>query len=396
MDWIEEIVQKMKKKISDASLRTSLLVAILVSVIAAFVAFVFTRGFIYGWIRVVVNRYTTMEYFMDMQILTDNTGIPMHIQMGLLILKFLYSHSFVLYMLLAEYIGVRWFFRNKMQPGIDSMHTAVGYLTLGDLGHEKNYLEKNEIGEVCDEIEKLRKQMTVMKQQEWEMQSEQSSINAAFAHDLRTPLTVMKGYTEFLMKYQPEGKVSEEMLLEKLSIMHQHQERLLDFSKTMTEIQNIEMRELHCAPIAYTDFLSCLQTIIEELGKQSGKQIIFQSENEVAQTLQISIDQNLVIEVCENLISNAIRYASSRVWVQVNIRQQYLQCYIEDDGSGFSPKALKEAKTLYYSEEKGSSHHFGMGLYISEKLCKKHGGTLTIINSTEGGAICAAEFNLIK
>lgn len=395
MDWIEEVIHRLKKKIASSSLQTGLLLTIFISMVAAVVAFAFTRNLIYGWICVVTNRYTTVDSITNMHVFASNTGMPLHVWIGICILKLLYEYGLVLYILLAEYIGVKWYCKNRMMPGLESVQTAVGYLTLGDLGHEKNYFYENEVGRICSEIEKLRQQMLAAKRIEWEQQEEQSCVNAAFAHDLRTPLTVMKGYTDFLIKYQPEGKVSEETLLDKLVIIRQQQERLLEFSKTMAEIQNIEQQEVHCKWMAYIDYLTSLQMTIVEMGKQSGKQVSFHIDQKYEKDLQISIDPNIIMEVCENLISNALRFAKSQVQVNVRIHNQYLQCYVEDDGKGFSVNALKEGKKLYFSEEKRSSNHFGMGLYISEKLCKKHGGTLTLINSAEGGAICGAEFKII-
>ena len=73
---------------------------------------------------------------------------------------------------------------------------------------------------------------------------------------------------------------------------------------------------------------------------------------------------------------------------------EWLTIFVKDDGDGFSAKALKEAKKLYYSEDKGMSNHFGMGLYISEKLCEKHGGNLTLVNGMDQGAIVAARFRV--
>ena len=368
----------------------------------------------------IVERYASMEDFMDESFFRIVLDIPTRIQVELWILKFLYQNSLVIFIIISEYSGVFVFFKHKMKPAIASMHSAIGYMKLRDLSHEQNYFDRDEVGTICDELEMLRRQMIAAKHQEWEAQSEQSSINAAFAHDMRTPLTVMKGYTEFLLKYQPEGKVSEEALLEKLGIMHQHQERLLEFSKTMTEIQNMEMRQLHCMPIIYVELLAHIHGTVEELGKQSGKRIVYQVQNisveatgEIGigendkkvsheeewrdvtrQDLEISVDENLIMEVCENLISNGLRYAMEEISVCVMLGDHRLQVYVRDDGTGFSHKALREAKSLYYSEEQGTSHHFGMGLYIAEKLCQKHGGTLEIINSTKGGAVCAAEFQV--
>ena len=236
-----------------------------------------------------------------------------------------------------------------------------------------------------------------MKYREWDAQKELSSINAAFAHDMRTPLTVMKGYTEFLLKYFPQGKVSQELLLEKLSTIYQHEERLLEFSKTMTEIQTIEMRELRCKWCSLGELIHELQITVKEMECQCGVQISMTLQEDmvdITDKVILSMDKSLILETFENLLSNGIRYAQKQIEIKLMLEQERLTIFVKDDGKGFSAKALKEAKKLYFSEEKGTSNHFGMGLYICEKLCEKHGGNLSLVNGIDGGAIVAAQFRV--
>ena len=108
----------------------------------------------------------------------------------------------------------------------------------------------------------------------------------------------------------------------------------------------------------------------------------------------ISLDKSLIFETFENILSNGIRYAQSSIEIKLMLEKEWLTIFVKDDGDGFSAKALKDAKKLYYSEDKGMDHHFGMGLYISEKLCEKHGGNLTIVNGIDQGAIVAARFRV--
>ena len=66
-----------------------------------------------------------------------------------------------------------------------------------------------------------------------------------------------------------------------------------------------------------------------------------------------------------------------------------------DDGPGFSEEGLKMAAKPYYKDkEEESQEHFGIGLYICYVLCGKHGGTLAIHNSVNGGAIISASFQV--
>lgn len=383
MDWIEEQVEKIKQYIKDAKLERSLICCLLVSVAAAVVLFIFTRNICYGWITVLEQRYPEIK---------DEAAIV------LTLLQFFYYYNLIFYLLIAMIVAVRIFSRRKLYTAVESINTAVGYLIQGDYSHEPVYQSHDELGMVCKRMEELRQRLLEEKRRQWRSDEGQRSINSAFAHDMRTPLTVMMGYTEFLLKYVPKGKVSEPMMLEKLDTMYKQQVRLLEFSKTMTEVQHMELRELHCKKYQLSELKESLKKTVNELEKQSGIQIYIEQEsskNYPEYTVssgneEISADFSLVLEVCENLLSNALRYAKHEIRIVLKLEEKSLTIFVKDDGNGFSPKGLREASELYYSESKGEEGHFGMGLYICRTLCEKHGGTLSIINGVEGGAIVAA------
>ncbi len=110
------------------------------------------------------------------------------------------------------------------------------------------------------------------------------------------------------------------------------------------------------------------------------------------------MDDNLVMEVLENLLSNAIRYAGKRIEVlsDYDPRRQEWILAVRDDGPGFSEEQLERAMKPYYKEPEigGPDEHFGIGLHICRELCRKHGGTLNAANSIQGGAIVTASFRV--
>lgn len=396
MDWLEEFVQSGKAVIKNAKLSIGLFFTLVLHMAGALVLYIVTRNICYGWIIVLEQRYSNIDNFYSEEALRISIHAPFMVEVEVAVLRFFYFYGLYFYALVAVLLAIRWYFKHKINPGLQMVKREIGYLTIGDYSHETAYHEKDEIGAITDEIEILRKQLVEMKQGEWNLQMEQSSINAAFAHDMRTPLTVMKGYTEFLLKYVPKGKVNEAMLMEKLTIMLQHQERLLEFSKTMTEIQTMEMHPLHGKWIAFQELLEKVQVTVNELAKQSTVNIKIVVENqEKLESKQLFLDPSIVLEVCENLLTNGLRYSIEQVEVKLTLLDDYFTIYVSDDGDGFSVMALKEAKKLYFSEEKGQSNHFGMGLYICEKLCEKHGGSLAIVNGVEKGAVVAAQFHII-
>ncbi len=103
----------------------------------------------------------------------------------------------------------------------------------------------------------------------------------------------------------------------------------------------------------------------------------------------IMCDENLIQEVVDNLIINALRYVVSQIDIIINLEQDKLYLYIKDDGRGFSKELLDKGIRPYFTTSDG---HAGLGLTICRTLCKKHGGSLELMNSVQGGAIACAYF----
>lgn len=384
MDLIETLITKAKNKITNSSIGRSITYTMLLYFLLGMTAYILVRILCSGWYTVILQRYDLISANGDIV-----TAINGNIKYVLFFLQLIIDHSAIFWIMLAEMIGIRRFVRFRLTAETAAVHSALEYMTLGDLSHEQAFIGSDEIGALAAQTESLRLHMLESKRDEWELQKEQKSINSAFAHDMRTPLTVMKGYTEFLLRFIPQGKLSQEAVLDKLRTILEQQERLLEFSKTMSEIQNIEMRELHCTPVSIEklsgDILDMALSLLNE--SQSSDVIV---DDNTPPTL--TLDDSLVMEVCENLVSNAIRYTRSQVTIRLSFADERFIVYVEDDGPGFSAGGLEHAATLYWTESSQSGCHFGMGLYICSKLCEKHGGILRHINKINGGAIVSAEF----
>lgn len=237
----------------------------------------------------------------------------------------------------------------------------------------------------------MRKNMLATKRDQWKQQEEQRKINAVFAHDIRTPLTVIRGYTEFLQKYVPSGKVTEEMMLAKLETMLRQEERLLQFSNTMTTIQKMEKWHLSGSWHNVSEIIEQLWAVTEGFSHSEEKKISLHARI-VEQSL--FLDLNLLTEVFENLLNNALRYAVEKIEVEIVLSGSDLTLFVRDDGPGFSVRALRSGMNAYFSEEEGDVGHFGIGLSVCKMLCENHGGRLTLSNSVQQGAISAATLSV--
>lgn len=279
------------------------------------------------------------------------------------------------------------FYKRELQKPVEILFDASKKISENKLDFCIEHTNKNELGQLCRAFDDMRQALYKSNQEMWRSLEERKRLNSAFSHDLRTPLTVLKGYAEFLEKYIPDGKVSEEKLMSVISMMNGQISRLERYTQKMNAVQKLEDIVPNQLPIS----AEALSAMLMETGKLiCGDQfkISFTPDSRT-----ISIDTDLVIQVYENLISNAMRYAETSVEVNCSISENMLTIAVLDDGSGFTEEALKKAAQPFFRDEKEPDKmHFGLGLYICRILCEKCGGDLKVENHENGGKVTAEFF----
>lgn len=277
------------------------------------------------------------------------------------------------------------FYRRKIEKPVAILSEASENISNNRLDFSVEIPEKNELGDLCLSFEKMRAALQDNNLEMWRQVEERKRLNAAFAHDLRTPLTVLKGQSEMLVKYAP--KMSEEKIVSTAEMMKRHIIRLENYVDTMNNLQRLEDIEVTKELIEVKEF--------EKQLRITGTAICTEKDFTLFQNLSdiqnVKIDISVVMQVYENLLSNALRYAKTKIEVTVDRHNEFLMLIIADDGTGFTSKDLSNAmKPFYRAESKSHNEHFGMGLNICKILCEKHGGYIQISN--ENGAKVIAAF----
>ncbi|KQO17586.1 sensor histidine kinase [Paenibacillus sp. Leaf72] len=282
------------------------------------------------------------------------------------------------------------FYRWKLKEPLGMLMKASEKISANDLGFHLSYDSKDEMGELCRVFENMRGQLERNYKALWRSAEERQQLNAIFAHDLRTPLSVLKGYSDFLTTYLPAKKISEEKLLEMVQTMKVHIVRLENYTEAMNSIQRLEDMPVNSRE---TD-MHHLTSLLNESARQIAGQYAKSFDSSIAvDSNKIAVDSDLVMQVFENLLANAARYASSRVKVHYRFCRGFFTITVTDDGTGFSDEALQKAKLPFYRGEIGDAHaHHGLGLYICKVLCEKHEGGLHVENGSDGGGKVMASF----
>lgn len=279
------------------------------------------------------------------------------------------------------------FYNRKLKKPLAMIDEASAKIAAGDLDFQVAYDDQNEMGRLVTSFEIMRRALVNNNREMWRKVEQRKCLNAAFAHDLRTPLTVLRGYVEYLQTYVPQGRVTEEKIISTTDVMHAYLTRLEGYTASMSMVQKLEEAEMKPEFIDFELLTQRLRSTADILCRAN----ILHFTAQGGGTVWIDID--IVSQVLENLVSNASRYAKTAIRVHCHINQEHLlELVVSDDGEGF-PDALLQKGIAPYSrlnDEDIHSQHYGLGLYICKTLCNSHGGDLTIQN--DGGAKVIASF----
>ncbi len=277
------------------------------------------------------------------------------------------------------------YYRKKLREPITQLQNGVERIQEDNLDFHIEYDGDDELGRLCCSMEKMRRELRQKHKALWESLEQRKLLNASVSHDLRTPITVLKGYLDYLEKNIPQDKLTEDMLFDTVSSMQGAVNRLELYVESVRDIEKIENIEIEKRSENVKLLLNELRSNVRQLARN--KEIIISNDITVD---KIQIDKGVFFRILENLLQNALRYAEEQVSINLSHKKDFLVLTVKDDGKGFSAADLEKATTVFYSNDK-EKQHFGIGLSVCKILCEKHGGLLYVGNQKEKGACVTAK-----
>ena len=254
---------------------------------------------------------------------------------------------------------------------IQQISTAAGKYAKGDFAESISYSGHDEIGDLCDAINHMAKELSTAE----EMKNE---FISSVSHELRTPLTAIKGWAETIYTENDPETIHKGMnvIISETERLSQMVEELLDFSRMQSGHFTLQKDTM--------DVLAELGDAVLIYMNKAAKDNIRVSYDEPEMLPFLYGDKNRIRQVFINIIDNAIKYSDpgGHVHVEAAEHNGNIVVSVSDTGCGIKASDLPKIKTKFYKPNhtrRGS----GIGLAVADEIITAHGGKLDI-TSEEG------------
>ena len=271
----------------------------------------------------------------------------------------------------------------KIQKEMNMVYHSGLYFNKKDNQH----LQIKEFIETNDLIEKMQSEIKNRIQNEKEQKKELMFQVSSAAHDLRSPLTVIRGNAEFLQSTEQTPQAMECLKdLEQASIqLNDYFNHFIQYSKTFYD-HDIQLENISIQQVTHQ--------LKEQITPLLPRNTQFVFSNTVTPSTQIAIHSNLFFRAITNIINNAIQHQKdndAKIQLTMSQEKNRLVLTIWNNQSTFSKNVLQHAGNLFYKEDQARTpsqeSHFGLGLSFVKRVMKLHNGTMHLENIHNGAQV---------
>jgi signal transduction histidine kinase len=212
---------------------------------------------------------------------------------------------------------------------------------------------------------------------------ERSDLVATVAHELRSPLTGVKGFVATLLsKWDKLNDEQKKMMLETVNV---DADRLTRLIAELLDVARIDTGRLSLYPRPLP-FVDAVDRILTSLRAGTAREIVFDAADDLP---MIQADPDKLAQILTNLVENAVRHGEGQVRLTAtpipdNTPFAGVLLHVDDEGDGISPEIRSRVFTKFWKH--GSRGGSGLGMYIVHGLTNAHGGTIEIDDAPSGGA----------
>ncbi|MFR2144453.1 MAG: sensor histidine kinase [Faecalimonas sp.] len=284
----------------------------------------------------------------------------------------------ILLEILASLFVISYIFGKYLGKKIDKLLTVVYKIEQQDLDFEIQKSKLFEVDQALDALDHMRIALRQSLSKQWYDDKMRQDQLSALAHDLKTPLTIIRGNTELLFEtsLSTEQRECAEYIENSSLQMQDYVQTLIEATKSWDSYQPC-MKKVNMGSL-----LMRLKNQIDGLCAVNNITLHWDCGQYPA---YITADHDLLIRMLVNVLSNAVEHTpqGGNVTFEVWEYNNELSFRITDTGTGFSDEALKHATEQFFMDDdsRNSKSHYGIGLYVAASIAKKHGGKILLENS---------------
>lgn len=215
-----------------------------------------------------------------------------------------------------------------------------------------------------------------------------SEFLSMVSHEIRTPITVIMGYTQCLMGDLAGPLSSDQKTILQKILFASH--NLIDLVNNVLDMSKLEAGKMELS-LEIFDLVELIKNCIEMVFPLAEKKGIPITENYSVTQLKIYADPTKIRQCILNLLSNAIKFTETgNIQLSLHCVESDVNIHIQDSGIGMSPEELSKIFTPFTQADNSTSRKYGgsgLGLTISKRFIEMHGGRITVKSEKEKGSL---------
>ena len=289
--------------------------------------------------------------------------------------KDLFISAFVILISVALVVGL-WVYRSIAVPLV-KLKKATQNIKEGNLDFVLDVEGKDEFSELCQDFEEMRRRLKESTEEKSLIEKENRELISNISHDLKTPITAVKGYVEGIMDGVADTPEKMDRYVRTIYNKTNEMDHLINELTFYSKIDTNRIPYTFSKLNVDDYFSDCAEEVGLEL-ETRGIQLYY--ANYVEKDVLVIADGEQIRRVIHNIISNAIKYMDkTKGVIQIRVKDvgDFIQVEIEDNGKGIASKDLTYIFDRFYrtdvsrNSSKGGS---GIGLSIVRKILEDHGG----------------------
>ena len=241
-----------------------------------------------------------------------------------------------------------------------------------------NTKKGNEITSISESLEKMRISLT-------EAQNQKTKFIMGISHDLRTPVAVIKGYTEAISDGVISGEEDVKNAMELITTKTNQLETMIDTLISFTKMNSTEIRQ-SMKTQSITSFITEIVKEEETIGNVFKRNII--THIDFDRDILVPFDRQLATRVFENLFNNALRYTKDDDTIRLSayVQGNNVIYQIADTGIGIEEKDLKNIFEMFYRGTNSRREDgMGIGLSVVKNIIETHGWKINVESKKNNG-----------